>query len=779
MPTRIGPYQIQHPLGRGATGITYAAVHIQTEQQVALKVMQPLRIAPTVEIALQRFTTSARHLRALKHPGVVHLFDAGKVQVPTLGECFYLAMERLEGESLARALRRGPFFVPEAAAIIIQVAQILHECHQRGVVHGDLRPATVFVTREPRVVLMDFGLVEVDGNKLISAQGSFASIAPYLAPEQLLGGKSDARSDVFALGTLLYGLLTCGLLRPISSPVELVAALQAGRESSRARLLQGVDPALTKILMHALAQDPTRRFQTALDMARALQPLAGAFPPRYPDRVAAPAPKLDVPSEESEAYRMPGLDVEEAQTSAPVSQPALAPVSAPRLDPRAVMDFIMAEVPVDHTQDDEEHAKGAAPHLLAAMDVVQDKGSRRESEQLAVDYFGRTDELVAELKSRDQPHAAPQIRLTRSREQLSSLAPDLERPIRIIRIPKVQIAGGLVAVAMVIAGWWFTRSIELLVTSNPPGAEVLVDGQSVGSTPARLHARRHRTLEIVVRASGYKDTTRTVPMISLKETTLRFALSVLPARMTLESSPPGALVSVDGSGVCRTPCQVPDLEPDRMHTIVLNAEGCEPLSLLLRAKPGEVLERTVELRALSLESLSLLQVFADKQPLYVDDVMLFGSAERVQFFVPPGKHTLRVGTRGEVRRLALAPASVEKVDLRREDPDLERGGGVQPDRMANARDRAEIEVAYGLTLAAEGQQGEARSALEKALQLDPESLSVHRALLALAAMQKKPAEALRHIEAFETYALSEVDLPLVRSVGAVLRGQTTCGAPPK
>jgi serine/threonine protein kinase len=213
---KLGPYEIQSPLGAGGMGEVYRARDTRLERSVAVKVL-PAHLSDRPE-AGERFEREARTISSLNHPNISHLHDVGEQDGMR-----YLVMELLEGETLADRLRRGPMPLDQVLRYGAEIAEGLGAAHRQGVVHRDLKPGNVMLTRTG-ARLMDFGLAkEISTVKPVSAeltatmtsshatpltqQGTIVGTFQYMAPEQVEGKEADARSDIFSLGAVLYEMI--------------------------------------------------------------------------------------------------------------------------------------------------------------------------------------------------------------------------------------------------------------------------------------------------------------------------------------------------------------------------------------------------------------------------------------------------------------------------------------------------------------------------------------------------------------------------------------------
>src|SRR6266849_1434525 len=210
--TKLGPYEIQSPIGAGGMGEVYRARDPRLGRDVAIKVL-PLSFAADTE-RLRRFEQEARAVAALNHPNILAIYDIG-----TREGAPFIISELLEGESLRKRLSGGALPVRKAIEYAVQMAHGLAAAHEKGIVHRDLKPENIFVTRDGRVKILDFGLAKLAQNAgagpdevtLASpntAVGIVMGTASYMAPEQVRGETADPRTDIFAFGAVLYEMLS-------------------------------------------------------------------------------------------------------------------------------------------------------------------------------------------------------------------------------------------------------------------------------------------------------------------------------------------------------------------------------------------------------------------------------------------------------------------------------------------------------------------------------------------------------------------------------------------
>ncbi|MGH7725787.1 MAG: protein kinase domain-containing protein [Candidatus Eiseniibacteriota bacterium] len=291
--TRLGPYQILAPLGAGGMGEVYRAHDSRLGRDVAIKVL-PQHLATTPEVRA-RFEREARTISQLNHPHICTLYDVGHQNGTD-----YLVMELLEGETLADRLQKGPLPIGEIASLGRQIAEALHRAHRAGVVHRDLKPGNVMLTKGG-AKLMDFGLARPAGlaaapdgrsqsptmSRPLTAEGTIVGTFQYMAPEQLEGKETDARTDVWALGCVLYEMATGAPAFAGESQASLIAAIMTGEPRPITELRPVAPPGLDRTIRRCLAKDPESRPQSAHDVAFMLDLVAGDDPRRTASGIAS------------------------------------------------------------------------------------------------------------------------------------------------------------------------------------------------------------------------------------------------------------------------------------------------------------------------------------------------------------------------------------------------------------------------------------------------------------------------------------------------------------
>jgi WD40 repeat protein len=296
--TRLGPYEILAKAGAGGMGEVYRALDERLDRVVAVKLL-PAHLADREDLR-HRFQTEARAIARLQHANICAVFDCGEE-----GGVDYLVLEYLEGETLEKQLERGPLPVSTVLRIGAQMAAGLDAAHRAGITHRDLKPANVMLTKSG-AKLLDFGLAKITQSTLAAAGGADAATVTkaltvegailgtfqYMAPEQLEGGDAGARTDIFALGLVLYEMVAGRKAFQGKSQATLIAGIMSSEPEPVTAIQPAAPPALERAIQRCLAKDPDERWQTARDLCRELEwiALGGSQP------TAAPAAKRRGPS---------------------------------------------------------------------------------------------------------------------------------------------------------------------------------------------------------------------------------------------------------------------------------------------------------------------------------------------------------------------------------------------------------------------------------------------------------------------------------------------------
>jgi WD40 repeat protein len=284
--TELGQYEIIAPIGAGSMGEVYRARDTRLDREVAIKVLP--EIVSFDRERLLRFEQEAKAAAALNHPNILGIYQMGAY----LGQP-YLVLELLEGKTLTETIRRGPLPLRKVIDYGVQIAQGLAAAHDKGIIHRDLKPDNLFITRDGRVKILDFGLA-----KLIQPKHTVASIAAtitlpgmalgtvgYMSPEQVRGLKTDERADIFALGAILFEMITGRQTFQRPTSADTMSAILNDELPSMSQLSPEMSPGLERVIRRCVEKDPAQRFQSASDLAFALEALgdptlsaSGAYP---------------------------------------------------------------------------------------------------------------------------------------------------------------------------------------------------------------------------------------------------------------------------------------------------------------------------------------------------------------------------------------------------------------------------------------------------------------------------------------------------------------------
>jgi len=312
--SNIGQYRILKKLGAGGMGTVYLGEHILLRRRAAIKTLLPT-LSQHAEI-VERFFTEARATSAISDPGVVQIFDFGYHVDGTA----YIVMELLEGEALAARIERlGRLRPSDALRIARQVASSLAAAHDCGIVHRDLKPENIFLVHDAesqageRTKILDFGICKLGGEEAGANDDAMIGTPVYMSPEQCRGiANADARSDIYALGCVLFDMLTGRPPFEGDATAEYIAAHMSEEAPAPSALVPDLPPIIDPLLARLLAKDPEDRFQTMGDLVAAIEHVAA--------RLSAPGvvvgevrvtPAMPLPSGFSSIYQDNGRDDDE------------------------------------------------------------------------------------------------------------------------------------------------------------------------------------------------------------------------------------------------------------------------------------------------------------------------------------------------------------------------------------------------------------------------------------------------------------------------------------
>ncbi len=278
---KLGHYEILEKVGQGGMGEVYRARDTRLDRAVAIKVL-PGHLSAQHDLR-QRFEREARTISSLTHPRICTLYDIGDQDGTS-----FLVMEYLEGETLEKRIRKGPLPADQALRLATETAEALDRAHRQGIVHRDLKPGNIMLTKSG-AKLLDFGLAKLKPppvaasaaltemateSRKLTEEGMILGTLQYMSPEQLEGKEADARTDIFALGAVMFEMVTGRAAFTGKSKASLIAAILAADPPPISQLQPMTPPALDRAVKRCLAKDPDERWQTARDLAAELKWIA-------------------------------------------------------------------------------------------------------------------------------------------------------------------------------------------------------------------------------------------------------------------------------------------------------------------------------------------------------------------------------------------------------------------------------------------------------------------------------------------------------------------------
>ncbi|MEV4495921.1 serine/threonine-protein kinase [Micromonospora arborensis] len=293
-----GRYRLDERVATGGMGDVWRGSDLILGRQVAVKVLLPALVSDPDFIA--RFRAEARIMAALRHPGIVQVFDCGAEDLPDGGRADYLVMEFVAGEPLSKRIETaGRLDVAETMSIVAQAAAALHAAHRGGIVHRDVKPSNLLVHEDGTVVLVDFGVARSTDITSITSTNAVPGTALYMAPEQAAGRPVSGATDIYALGAVTYCCLTGS--PPFTGDNPLQVAVRH-LDDEPPELPNEIPEAVRALVSRALAKDPLDRFTSGAAMAEAARTaVTGGEPPTamaaaVPLRDAGPGTRTDVPA---------------------------------------------------------------------------------------------------------------------------------------------------------------------------------------------------------------------------------------------------------------------------------------------------------------------------------------------------------------------------------------------------------------------------------------------------------------------------------------------------
>jgi serine/threonine-protein kinase len=382
----VSHYRILEHLGGGGMGVVYKAQDLKLDRPVALKFLPPeLTLDPVTK---QRFVLEAKAASALQHNNICVVHDIDETSDGKL----FISMEYLEGETLKQKIERGPSEIGPVIDIVSQIAKGLAKAHEHGIVHRDVKPANIIITKDSVVKIVDFGLAKLSGRTMLTKTGSTLGTAAYMSPEQARGENVDHRTDIWSLGVVLYEMIAGR--RPFDSDYEQALTYQiiSTQPEPLSKIRPEISTGLAQIVGHAMAKEAPERYQTMeLLLADLTAVAAGLRPVTAKPRAAAVKlavlPLVNLTGDPDQEYLSDGLTQEMiAQLGRlnPQSLSVIARTSVMRYKKTDVpIDQIGRELAVDYVLEGSAQREGSRVRVIAELIQVPNQM------QLWTDIFER------------------------------------------------------------------------------------------------------------------------------------------------------------------------------------------------------------------------------------------------------------------------------------------------------------------------------------------------------------------------------------------------------
>lgn len=291
----FGKYILESMVGRGGMAEVYKSRHPDLDREVAIKILHPY-LTDTTDF-VERFRREARAAAALRHPNIIQIFDFDV----TDDGLYYMVMEFIDGESFDAYLQQQNGPVPEAKSLELyqQICGALQVAHERGIVHRDIKPANIMLDKQQRPYIGDFGIAQIVGDTRLTQSGMTSGTPQYMSPEQVTGDEISPATDIYAMGIMLYRLMSGRLPFEGGNPATVMMNHVTEPPERPSLFAPDLSPAIESVILKAIAKEPSDRFQDAAELGSALEAAAGsgtavAIPtsPTKPEAVAAAAATL-------------------------------------------------------------------------------------------------------------------------------------------------------------------------------------------------------------------------------------------------------------------------------------------------------------------------------------------------------------------------------------------------------------------------------------------------------------------------------------------------------
>lgn len=534
----IGRFSIRRRLGRGGMGAVYEGYDPALDRRVAIKTLTSEAILDVESRG--RFEREAKAAAKLAHPNIVTIYELGNFGGK---EKPYIVMEYLEGTDVAAVINGEGVPFAEALDIVIQLCRALDFAHQKGVVHRDVKPSNLRYLDDGQIKIMDFGIARIEGSHQITKSGVMIGTLHYMSPEQIRGEKADGRTDVFSAGCILYELLSGS--RPFTGESATTILYNIVNERPKPIVDQNpeVPQEVEEVLDRALAKRPEDRFQTAGEMSRELEKILSVYRKTLPRTTVA----LEQRVQELQSMAREGRFRELAQRAKKLLE------EHPQLDDaRRLLRRALREV---HREDLE--SKSLPDERTRHFDEIYQELTELYGKEAVT---SRGPSPMAETEMGEPTRALSETVPADGNPASDGRPPDA---IRALAAP----IWALVAVVVLGLGaglyWMFLReppgpkpvTHRLRVISHPPGANVFLNGRPTGLTTSEqgvelpISGVEKESVLVAVKHDGYREASTEVELRSEPPDPLDFVLAATTRSFELDSTPPGASVSLDGKAL--------------------------------------------------------------------------------------------------------------------------------------------------------------------------------------------------------------------------------------
>ncbi len=585
--SKAGRYELHDELGRGAMGVVYKATDPVIGRSVAVKTMRLSEAGTgmTHEELIARFQTEARAAGLLTHPNIVVIYDAGEEE-----GLFYITMEMVEGRSLQALIDAGQTFpLPRMLRILEQTCSALEFAHQRNVVHRDIKPANLMLTSDDTVKVTDFGTAKI--LQFGTAQTAHVVGTPsYMSPEQIKGKSVDGRSDLFALGVILYELVTGEKPFPGQNITTVIYKIVNEDPIPPRELDSSVHPGLNYVITRALAKEPEARYQSARELLEALR--------NYREQGGSPAATVALPTRVAAvATAAPQATPDRSEASTGTADVAESP-HRKRSSPVVAL-FLLALIAGasyrlgPYMRDIWERGRAARAHSSAPASAPQTAPAAQPPATVpetaaASREEPREEPKPAEPKSSEEkpaetkPVAPAPAKTPVARKAEVSLPPSPEAMALKSRMEQKLAEAGLAdQVHLKVAGSTITISGRL----NPRQHSALL--HQLANAPASVRVIDHIEYADDAPSGAASSDERPRPTPGRGE--IEVLTDVIGATAVLHG-PYGRVLFE-----CRTPCRFDDLWP-ATYTVEVNQPGYQPVQRKLQVRAGGIVDERIEMQ---------------------------------------------------------------------------------------------------------------------------------------------------------------------------------------